>query len=405
MQSMEIRKIAIVSSSFLPFSGGVSSAHYNLYRLLKKKGFEVKVFTNADPDLSPREDVVKRTSPIVFQRVLRIISYLYFKFKNAKNCRAQLHYILDVCWASFTLRGAIKKYQPAILIVPDVSSPAFFIRNIAMCRTILIAHHNPARFLHNPLIQQQSELDAQLAITIENKALRYVDKVVCPSQYMKEVFLHTYRYDKPVVVVPNIVDDTLIESVIAESVAKECELSKDAIAVYIPSAGSDIKGSKYVFEIVRRLSGHCAAATREICFYLSGTLSGELIYELKLMKPSAKIFSPGKLPYEKNIAFMKSCSFMVSPTLLESFGMAQLEALYCNLPVVSFDVGGNKEMIVNGQNGFIVPYLDVESLVMYAKKMCEDKVRLAIKKKIQKTMLSRSHSDKTIDIFVKELTS
>jgi glycosyltransferase involved in cell wall biosynthesis len=402
---MDIRKIAIVSSSFHPSGGGVSSAHYNLYRVLKKRGYDVRVFTNADPDRSSIEDVLKRSSPAFIQRILRYSLSLYFRMKNDKNYHRQLHYILNSAWASFALRRPIKKYQPDVLIVPDVSASAFFIGKIQHCKTILIAHHNPARFLHNPLIQLHSELDAQLAIAIENRALQNVDKVICPSQYMKEIFLQTYKFDKPVVVVPNIVDETLIESVKAESIARECGLPKNATVVYIPSAGSDIKGSKYVFEIIRRLNQHCIKVKKEICFYLSGNLTNELVYELNLLKPSAKIFSPGKLTYERNIAFIKSCSFMVSPTLLESFGMAQLEALYCNLPVVSFDVGGNKEIIIHGENGFIVPYLDVENLIAYAKQLCDSKVRLKIKKKIIKTILSRFPSDKTIDNFIKELGS
>jgi len=403
MQS--INKIAIVSSSFSPHSGGVSSAHYNLYRLLKKKGFEVKVFTNADPDSSEHEDVVKRASPIVIQRIIRILSSLYFKIKGDKNYRRQLHYILNVCWASFALRGPIKKFQPDILIAPDISAPMYFIGKIPQCRTILIAHHNPVRFLHNPLIKLHSELDARLAVAIEEKALRYIDKVICPSAYMKDVFQQTYDYDRPIAVVPNIVDEALIEAITAKSVAKECGTSKKAIAVYIPSAGSDIKGSKYVFELVRRLHQHCLTAKKEICFYLSGELNAELQYELNLMVPSAKIFSPGKLPYEKNIAYIKSCSFAVTPTLLESFGMAQLESLLCGVPVVSFDVGGNKEIIAQGKNGFIAPYLDVENLIECAQQLCNPKTLQGMQKNTRTTTVTKFKSDIIIEQFIKEITA
>ena len=33
------------------------------------------------------------------------------------------------------------------------------------------------------------------------------------------------------------------------------------------------------------------------------------------------------------------------------------------VPVVAFDTGGNREIISDGQSGWIVPYLDVEALV------------------------------------------
>jgi glycosyltransferase involved in cell wall biosynthesis len=66
---------------------------------------------------------------------------------------------------------------------------------------------------------------------------------------------------------------------------------------------------------------------------------------------------------------MKACSFGVSPTLIESFGMAILEANYCHLPMVVFDAGGNREIVTPGENGFLAPYLDVEALIAEAESL------------------------------------
>ena len=43
---------------------------------------------------------------------------------------------------------------------------------------------------------------------------------------------------------------------------------------------------------------------------------------------------------------------------------AILEAQIAGLPFVAFDTGGNKEIIINDYTGFIVPFLDVESLIL-----------------------------------------
>ena len=71
---------------------------------------------------------------------------------------------------------------------------------------------------------------------------------------------------------------------------------------------------------------------------------------------------PGQLSHEQNIGFVKSCSFGVSPTLIESFGMAILEACFCGVPMVAFEVGGTGEVIRDGENGLLAPLLDLEAL-------------------------------------------
>ena len=381
----------------------MSSAHYNLYRVLKKKGHTVRVFTNADPDTAPHVDVTKRRTPRFLQSIVRLLLAVYFRFHADKEKHYQLGYILSAAWASFLLAGPIKRFRPDILIVPDVSAPLFFIRRIHSCRIFLIAHHNPVRFLHNPLFHLHSERDARLAVGIEDKALSYADTVICPSRYMEEVFQKTYHVSKPIIVIPNIVDEELINMTDPVSVSGQCEMPGTTICIHIPSAGSEIKGAKYVFEIIRRLSAFANSKRKPVCFYLSGPINESLKFELDHIRPAVKIFSPGKVPYEKNIAYMKSCSFTVSPTLLENYGMAQLESMMCGVPVVSFNVGGNKEIIEHGINGFLVPYLDIEALVECSKKMFDTKVIRVLRKNIQKAVVSKFNSHKVIDRFVKEL--
>ncbi|MCK9409940.1 MAG: glycosyltransferase family 4 protein [Bacteroidetes bacterium] len=402
---MEIHKIAIVSSSFSPHSGGVSSAHYNLYRLLKQQGYDVRVFTNADPDTSHHEDVVKQSSPAAIQRVFRLALSLYFRWHNDRLYHRQLHYIFLAAWASFFLRGPIRRFGPDILIVPDVSAPLYFIGNIPRCKTVLFSHHNPMRFLNNPLIRLHSPLDAENARSIEMKALRHVDRVICASGYMRDVFLETYVPFNPkqVSVIPIPVDEKFIRLIEKKSVTERLGLSEETLCVYIPSAGSDIKGSKYVFEIIRRLHAYAATRKREICFYLSGTIGEELRYELNQLSNTVKIFSPGKTRYEENLAYVKSCSFMISPTLLDSFGMAQLESLLCGLPVVTFDVGGNREMMKNGENGFIIPYLSVEQLISSAEQVCDPVLLETMRKNIQERPLLEFTSMAIIEQLIREM--
>jgi glycosyltransferase involved in cell wall biosynthesis len=273
-----------------------------------------------------------------------------------------------------------------------------FISKPKDCRTILISHHNPARFLNNPLWGLHSEYDSRLTINCENKILRKVDAVVCPSDYMREMFKKTYKYSGPVTVIPNIVAAELIDSIPVHDIRANLGLQQDSLLIYMPSAGSAYKGARYVFEIIRRLSSY---SPKEIGFYLSGGIGAPLEYELQFVPSNAKVYAPGHRNYRDNLAIVKACSFGVSPTLVESFGMAILEGNVCGLPMVSFDVGGNAEVVSNGKSGFLVPYLDIESLVAAACRLMDNKYRASIRRETVQYVADRFNSDEVVEKFMR----
>jgi N-acetyl-alpha-D-glucosaminyl L-malate synthase BshA len=50
------------------------------------------------------------------------------------------------------------------------------------------------------------------------------------------------------------------------------------------------------------------------------------------------------------------------PSETESFGLAALEALSCEVPVIATDVGGLPEVVCSGENGYLLPVGDVQSM-------------------------------------------
>ena len=54
--------------------------------------------------------------------------------------------------------------------------------------------------------------------------------------------------------------------------------------------------------------------------------------------------------------------FSVVSSIREGFSNVVLESMACSKPVVATDVGGNKEIIIDGENGFIVPSRNEDAL-------------------------------------------
>ncbi len=61
-----------------------------------------------------------------------------------------------------------------------------------------------------------------------------------------------------------------------------------------------------------------------------------------------------------NIYLQKSSIYLHTSTS-ESFGLTTLEAMAAGLPVVTLDAGGNKDLIVEGKNGFLLKKEDVKT--------------------------------------------
>jgi glycosyltransferase involved in cell wall biosynthesis len=68
---------------------------------------------------------------------------------------------------------------------------------------------------------------------------------------------------------------------------------------------------------------------------------------------------------------------LVLPSRFDSFGMVVAEALACGLPVIVSDMVGAKSLVVEGENGWIVPVGDVEALARRMRWCVEHRPALA----------------------------
>lgn len=372
------KKIAIVSPTFPPFGkgGGVQASHYNLFRAFKEKGYVVKAFTWSDREKGRGEDDVCRGGALhcllpPSRKAILFGQKIWQRFVvKEKGIRFQFADALLGAFRGLGLYRKIKSFAPDIIIVPDHGAPSALWPKMPDRKIVFMSHNNPARFLDEPLFGLHSKSDAEWAVSIENKAISKADVVVCPSQYMASIFSKTYQFDGEVEVVHNLIDNALIDEAEVSNMRQFLGLSDEDPLVYIPSAGSRFKGERFVFEIVRRLSSGYEGI---VGFYLSGEINVTLKRCLEFLPSNARLYCPGKVDYLENIRNVKACTLCVSPTLIESFGMAILEAQRCGLPVVAFDCGGVSEILVDRVTGFLVPYLEVEAIVQNSMRIMLDR--------------------------------
>jgi N-acetyl-alpha-D-glucosaminyl L-malate synthase BshA len=71
----------------------------------------------------------------------------------------------------------------------------------------------------------------------------------------------------------------------------------------------------------------------------------------------------------------------IIPSENESFGLAALEAMACEVPVISSDAGGLPELNIHGKSGCVLPVGDVKGMAEHAISLLNDPEKLAIYKK------------------------
>ena len=62
------------------------------------------------------------------------------------------------------------------------------------------------------------------------------------------------------------------------------------------------------------------------------------------------------LPRQQTIQLYSNCRVFCCPSVYEPFGIINLEAMACRAPVVASATGGIKEVVVDGETGYLVPF-------------------------------------------------
>ena len=90
-----------------------------------------------------------------------------------------------------------------------------------------------------------------------------------------------------------------------------------------------------------------------------------------------KVRFAGFVPQHELAGYYREATLAVMSSLWpEPFGATGLEAMRCGLPVVAFDAGGIREWLIDGVNGYLVPWMDRDIFALRVDGLLRDK-RLA----------------------------
>jgi glycosyltransferase involved in cell wall biosynthesis len=79
-----------------------------------------------------------------------------------------------------------------------------------------------------------------------------------------------------------------------------------------------------------------------------------------------------RLPCEELVKYYSAAEVAVIPSLFEGFGFPSVEAMSCELPVITTTAGALPELVTDGQDGMLTEPGDVPALAAAIKRLLED---------------------------------
>src|SRR5947208_6021773 len=104
----------------------------------------------------------------------------------------------------------------------------------------------------------------------------------------------------------------------------------------------------------------------------------------------------------KIVDYLSAADVLLLPSEQESFGLAALEAMACEVPVVASRVGGIPEVVTDGETGYLSEAGDVDKMgEMAARLLADEDLRREMGRLARESAVSRYNTDLIIPQYIK----
>ena len=124
--------------------------------------------------------------------------------------------------------------------------------------------------------------------------------------------------------------------------------------------------------------------------------------KIKEKELSDVVFAHGPKYNTEKMAFYKRADVFVFPTYYDTFGLVNLEAMQNGLPIVSTPEGGIRDIIIDGETGFLVPQQNAAALAEKLTLLINDPL---LRYKMGQAGKKRFYEEFTIDKFERRMSS
>src|ERR1700681_3387685 len=197
-------------------------------------------------------------------------------------------------------------------------------------------------------------------LPITKFSIEQSDGVTAISHYLKQRTLEDFDIKHPIEVIPNFVNCDLYSRKDDPALRAEWAPDGEPILMHL----SNFRPVKRLTDVVEIFALVRAKMPAKLVLIGDGPDRGAAEYLMRKKKLQKDVLFLGKQDqvYEK----LACADLFLMPSQLESFGLAALEAMACEGPVIATNVGGVPEVVEHGIDGFLVEPGDVKEAARYA---------------------------------------
>ena len=222
------------------------------------------------------------------------------------------------------------------------------------------------------------------------------DGVTAISQYLKDETRKTFGFDD-ITVIPNFVCPTEYQRHPVETLRKTLAPEGEPLLVHV-SNFRPVKRPVDCVEILARVVKQ-GIKTR-LVMVGDGSERTNAEHRAHCLGVHDKCSFVGKQP--RIVDYLSASDVLLLQSEQESFGLAALEAMACEVPVVASRVGGVPEVVTDGETGFLSAVGDVNKMADDAGRLLADaELRSTMGRRARESAVSRYHTNKVIPQYIK----
>jgi N-acetyl-alpha-D-glucosaminyl L-malate synthase BshA len=221
------------------------------------------------------------------------------------------------------------------------------------------------------------------------------DGVTAISHYLKNATKDTFHFDE-IEVIPNFICQTDYQRHPVEGLRRSLSPDDEPLLVHV----SNFRPVKRPVDCVEILSRVLKSGMKtRLVMVGDGSERTNVEHRARCLGVYDRCTFVGKQP--NIVDYLSASDVLLLPSEQESFGLAALEAMACEVPVIASRVGGVPEVVTDGETGFLSEVGDVEKMAHDAERLLSDRdLRVSMGKRARESAVSRYRTDIVIPQYI-----
>ncbi|AEH25445.1 glycosyl transferase, group 1 [Pyrococcus yayanosii CH1] len=289
-----------------------------------------------------------------------------YKVDRTKNLTSEILKKITRFFVNFVeLSKVIKEYQKKghkIILHAHIGKGVSFWENSAYCLWVKILGIPFIFHIHSSLLHVEFRQSSEIIKGIRRYILSEASKIIALSGYWKRQLLQIDGLQsEKVVVVYNFIDIERFKGYNKLECRKKLGLPLDKKIIVSIGRLEPEKGLEYLIEAVSMIVKN---RNDILCVIIGdGTLKEHLERYTQSLGLKSYIKFVGLRPPEEIPIWLTAADILVLPSLRESFGIVQIEAMACGRPVIASKNGASEKIIISDEYGLLSEPANPEDLM------------------------------------------